>query len=128
MKTLGLILMTLQMLEYSHCGVLLQDDQAFILSAIASQVENITSPRLSEIIRTLADVSKVFVDCLDYHTRGSYANTSGTIKTHSNGGDQESYCDMETDGGGWTVFQRHQSDAMSFNRIAGSTTRTASEI
>ena len=130
MKTLGVILMTLLMLEQSHCGVLQPDDQAFIRSEIASQVENITSPQLetvlqnqaammtsqAEIIRTLADVNKVFVDCLDYHTRGSNGNTSGIIKTHSNGGDQESYCDMETDGGGWTVFQRHQSDAVSFNR------------
>ena len=57
--------MTLLVHEHSHCAVLQPDDQAFIRSEIASQLENITSPQLSEIIRTLADVSKVFADCLD---------------------------------------------------------------
>ena len=59
-----------------------------------------------------------FTDCRDYRTSGSDSSTSGIITTLSQDGacNQETYCDMETDGGGWTVFQRHQSDAVSFNR------------
>ena len=64
---------------------------------------------------TCAVTPSCFIDCLDYRICGQH-NTSGVITTLSQDGScsQESYCDMETDGGGWTVFQRHQSDAVSF--------------
>ena len=50
MKTLGLILMTLLVHVHSHCGVLQPDDQAFIRSEIASQLETVLETQ-AEIIR-----------------------------------------------------------------------------
>ncbi|XP_062574946.1 fibroleukin-like isoform X2 [Saccostrea cucullata] len=67
-------------------------------------------------LQTIQKGSKLNKDCKDHYEQGQKQSGVYVVYPFHNESQVRVYCDMETEGGGWTAIQKRVSGSVSFNR------------
>ncbi|XP_068183018.1 angiopoietin-2a [Antennarius striatus] len=106
-----------QLLKVSSNNTVLQHQQQELLDTVNNLIQTISVGSAGENKPTMMqDTPTTFVDCAAIFKSGNTQSGVHTLTIPNTTMEVKAFCDMETDGGGWTVLQKRFDGRVDFHR------------
>uniref|UniRef100_UPI0037E994C3 angiopoietin-2a n=1 Tax=Semicossyphus pulcher TaxID=241346 RepID=UPI0037E994C3 len=106
-----------QLLKVSSNNTVLQHQQQELLDTVNNLIHTISagSPRETKQVM-MQDTPTTFMDCAAVFKSGNRQSGAYTLTLPNTTTEVKAFCDMETEGGGWTVLQKRFDGRVDFHR------------
>lgn len=106
-----------QLLRVSSNNSVLQSQQQELLDTVNSLIYTITMGTPGETkAAMMKDIPSIYMDCAAVFKSGNTQSGVYTLTLPDSTQELKAFCDMETDGGGWTVIQKRFDGHVDFHR------------
>uniref|UniRef100_H2ULU9 Angiopoietin 2a n=1 Tax=Takifugu rubripes TaxID=31033 RepID=H2ULU9_TAKRU len=106
-----------QLLRVSSNNTFLQQQQQELLDTVNGLIQTISAGSVPESKSVMMrDTPSTFLDCAAVFKSGNTQSGVYTLTLPNTTTEVKAFCDMETDGGGWTVLQKRFDGTVDFNR------------
>ncbi|KAI3363139.1 hypothetical protein L3Q82_011792 [Scortum barcoo] len=106
-----------QLLKVSSNNTVLQHQQQELLDTVNNLIQTISvgSPQETKKVM-MQDTPSTFMDCAAVFKSGNRQSGVYTLTLQNTTTEVKAFCDMETEGGGWTVLQKRFDGSVDFHR------------